>query len=79
MKEKEKLTRNDKLLRSVLLDPVLMRKGGYEEKDCLYIEDALRSDNPVVKTVALILDRDYTGSSENDIYRELIDYLKKAL
>ncbi len=79
MKEKEKLTRNDKLLRSVLLDPVLMKKGGYEEKDCLYIEDALRSDNPVVKTVALILDRDYTGSSENDIYRELIDYLKKAL
>ena len=75
----EKLTRNDKLLRSVLLDPGLMEKGGYTEKECLYIENALRSDNAVVRTVALILDRDYTGSSENDIYKELIDYLKKTL
>lgn len=75
----EKLTRNDKLLRSVLLNPDLMEKGGYDEKDCLYVENALRSDNAVVRTVALILDRDYTGSSENDIYKELIDYLKKTL
>lgn len=75
----EKLTRNDKLLRSVLLNPKLMEKGGYDEKDCLFVENALRSDNAVVKAVALILDRDFTGSSENDIYKELIDYLKKAL
>ena len=75
----EKLTRNDKLLRSVLLNPKLMEKGGYDEKDCLFVENALRSDNAVIKAVALILDRDFTGSSENDIYKELIDYLKKAL
>lgn len=75
----EKLTRNDKLLRSVLLNPKLMEKGGYDEKDCLFVENALRSDNAIVKAVALILDRDFTGSSENDIYKELIDYLKKAL
>lgn len=75
----EKLTRNDKLLRSVLLDQTLMEKGGYGVEECLYMENALRSDNAVVKTVALILDRDYSGSTENDIYKEIIDYLKKAL
>lgn len=75
----EKLTRSDKLLRSVLLDPVLMEKGGYDEKDCLFVENALRSENPVVRTVALILDRDNAGSAENDIYKEIIDYMKKAL
>lgn len=69
----------DKMLQSVLLDQNLMEYGHYTANDCTSLVKALSSDNYIVKAVAQIIDRGREGSSSNEIYREVSDYLKQMV
>ncbi len=72
-------TNKDKMLTAVLLNKHLMEFGGYEEKDFVSFDQALISDNPVVRTVARIIQGHAYGNSSKNIYNEITDYLKKKL
>lgn len=70
---------NDKMLRAVLLNDELMQKGGYDSRDCMSIYQALSSDNYIVRTVAKIIDGASRNKSDNEIYKEISDYLKQKV
>lgn len=72
-------TNKDKILTAVLLNQHLMKAGEYDEKDFPTFDQALVSSNPVVRTVARIIQGKSEGNSTKNIYNEITDYLKKTL
>lgn len=69
----------DKMLQAVLSDPKLREFGHFEDVECLTVEEALISDNHIIKAVGLIIDRSWANASENEIYREVSDFLKSNI
>jgi len=57
--------------------PELMKFGNYDTQDISSIYQAVNSDNYVVSAVARIIMRTSEGASENEIYKEITDFLKK--
>ncbi len=72
-------TNNDKMLTAVLLNQHLMEVGGYSEKDFTTFDQALVSQNPIVRTVARIIQGHSEGNTSKNIYNEITDYLKKTV
>lgn len=66
-----------KMLNAVLLNKRLMEYGGYEERDFASFDAALVSDNPIVRTVARIIQGRQDKNSPKNIYNEVADFLKK--
>jgi len=69
----------DKMLRAVLLDEKLMAFGEYGPEDCTSLVEALSSDNCIVCAVAKIIDRGQLKYNDNEIYREVSEYLKRMI
>lgn len=69
----------DKMLRAVLLDEKLMAFGEYGPEECTSLVQALSSDNCIVCAVAKIIDRGQMKYSENEIYKEVSEYLKRTI
>lgn len=69
----------DKMLQAVLSDPKLRELGQFEDVECLTVEEALVSDNYVIKAVGLIIERSRTDASDNEIYREVSEFLKSNI
>lgn len=67
------------MLNAVLLNSTLMEVGGYTEKDFPTFDQALVSQNPIVRTVARIIQGHQDGNSSKNIYNEITDYLKKTV
>lgn len=72
-------TNRDKMLTAVLMNEQLMQAGGYEEKDFVSFDQALVSENIVVRTVARIIQGHISGNTPKNIYNEITDYLKKKV
>ena len=72
-------TNKDKMLNAVLLNKTLMETGGYNEKDFATFDQAIVSQNPIVRTVARIIQGHSDGNTSKNIYNEITDYLKKIL
>ncbi len=72
-------TNKDKMLNAVLLNKTLMETSGYCEKDFATFDQALVSQNPVVRTVARIIQGHSDGNTAKNIYNEITDYLKKIV
>lgn len=72
-------TNKDKMLSAVLLNKTLMESGDYSEKDFATFDQALVSHNPVVRTVARIIQGHSDGNTSKNIYNEITDYLKKIV
>lgn len=70
------LKNSDKILQAVLSDAKLAELGEYNPDDIPSIDDAQFSDNPVIKTVALLINGINTKLSEKQIYNQILDYLK---
>ncbi len=71
------ISNSDKMLAAVLMCPELMKFGNYDTRDISSIYQAVNSDNYVVSAVARIIMRTSEGASENEIYKEMTDFLKK--
>ncbi|HCZ22197.1 MAG TPA: hypothetical protein DHU72_01655 [Rikenellaceae bacterium] len=71
------ISNSDKMLAAVLMCPELMKFGNYDMRDISSIYQAVNSDNYVVSAVARIIMRTSEGASENEIYKEITDFLKK--
>ncbi len=69
-------TNRDKMLNAVLLSDTLMKTGGYSEKDFATFDQALVSQNLIVRTVARIIQGHSDGNTSKNIYNEITDYLK---
>lgn len=72
-------TNKDKMLTAVLVNAHLMQFGGYTERDFASFDQALVSENPVVRTVARIIQGYSEGNTTKNIYNEITDYLKKTV
>lgn len=72
-------TNKDKILNAVLLNKALMKMGEYDEKDFATFDQALVSLNPIVRTVARIIQGHSNGNTSKNIYNEITDYLKKIV
>lgn len=72
------MSNEDKMLQLVLSDPDLYKHYGFSPDSILRIEDALRSDIPVVVVVAKIIRKLNKNSDKSDhksLYTELFNYL----
>lgn len=69
----------DKMLRAVLLDEKLMAFGEYGPEQCQSLSQALYSDNCIVCAVARIIDGGRRNATENEIYKEVSEYLKRTI
>lgn len=74
---RQNLTNKDKMLTAVLVNKDLMDFGKYHESDFTSFDQALLSDNLIVRTVARIIQGHSDANSEKSIYNEITDYLKK--
>lgn len=71
------ITNSDKLLQAVLINPQLMEFGKYTIADFSTLSQALVSDNYVINAVARIIKGLDDKSSQNEIWREVNNYLKE--
>lgn len=71
------ISNSDKMLEAVLMCPDLMKFGNYDTRDISSIYQAVNSDNYVVSAVARIIMRTEGDTTENEIYKEITDFLKK--
>lgn len=67
------------MMDSVLLNEDLMKLGKYNPASIPSIYAAMDSDNYIVGAVARIILRADEGGSENEIYKEVNDYLKRKV
>ena len=72
-------TNADKILEVVLSQKDLIEYGNYDPQDFVCIMDALNSDNPIVHTVAEIIDSMGHKYSDRDIYVKIHNYLTTNL
>ena len=73
------ISNNNKMLEAVLLNKELMKLGQYNLACIPSIEAAMDSDNLIVGAVARIIKRVDEDGSENAIYKEVNDYLKRKV
>lgn len=71
------ITNSDKMLQAVLINPQLMEFGKYTIADFSTLSQALVSDNYVINAVARIIKGLDEKSSQNEIWREVNNYLKE--
>lgn len=71
------ITNSDKMLQAVLINPQLMEFGKYTVADFSTLSQALVSDNYVINAVARIIKGLDDKSSQNEIWREVNNYLKE--
>ena len=72
-------TNEDKLLQAVLNDKQLMDIYGVDPDDYYTITDALESDVPIIKAIAIIIERHEQKVSEKEIYTEVSNQLVRQL
>ncbi len=73
------LTNSDRMLQCVLRDSKLISYGGYSPEDYDTVNEALRSDNVCVQTVAKIIYGKDNGKSDKEIYNEINNLLKSSI
>lgn len=69
----------DKMLQAILSDKRLMELGKYSYGDFSTIFEALNSDNYVINVVAQIITRTNEGAKEQELWKQVNDYLKTKL
>ena len=74
-----RFTNSDRMLQIVLCNEKLIAYGEYNIADYETIDQALNSDNPIVVAVAKIIYWLRRGSSENEIYNEVSNFLKNNI
>ncbi|MBP5504355.1 MAG: hypothetical protein J6Y24_16395 [Bacteroidales bacterium] len=70
------LKNSDKILQVVLRDAKLMELGRYNSDEIGTLDDALFSDNAVIRAVAMMVSGVSQSLSERQIYNQVFDYLK---
>lgn len=75
----KQLTNSDRMLQSVLRDSKLVDYGGYSPDDYETVNEALRSDNVVVQTVARIIYGKEYKHTDKEIYNEINNLLKSSI
>jgi hypothetical protein len=76
------MNNSDKMLQLVLSDKNLITTFEINSENYLTVNDALKSDNPIVVTIAKVLQgvtKNPDSSNFKDVYNEIINYLNKNL
>ena len=73
------LSNGDKILQKVLSDPKLMELGNYDLSEVDTIDDALLSENHVIKSVAMLIEYTQAKQTPKEIYNQVSSYLKEML
>lgn len=78
------MTQKDRMLQLVLNNEQLMKQYGYsaEQLEDLDLQEALRSDNAVIASVARIireLDGSIDTSKQKEVYKKIFTYLNNNL
>ena len=78
------MTQKDRMLQLVLNNEHLMKQYGYsaEQLEDLDLQEALRSDNAVIASVARIireLDGSNDASKQKEVYKKVFTYLNNNL
>lgn len=69
----------DKILQAVLADKKLAQWGEYEPTGDETIIDALNSSNPIIRTVAMIIDGHENQSTVKEVYTQITQFLTQTL
>lgn len=69
----------DKILQAVLNNENLIKWGEYEPTGEETISDALFSENPTIRAVAMIIDGQENNSTQKEIYTQVTQYLTQML
>jgi len=76
------MSNSDKMLKLVLSDLGLVSTFEINPEDYLTVDEALKSDNPIVVTIAKILQGISKNPDRNnfkEVYNEIFNYLNKNL
>lgn len=76
------MTRQDRMLQLVLSDEKLIRKYEIDPADYPSIYDALNSENPIVASIAMIIDSvkdEFDKSSHKMLYTKIQHHLNDTL
>lgn len=76
------MNNSDKMLQLVLSDKNLITTFEINSENYLTVNDALKSDNPIVVTIAKVLQgvtKNPDSSNFKEVYNEIINYLNKNL
>ncbi len=76
------MSNNDRMLNLVLSDEKLISSFGYNPKEFLTIQDALKADNPIVVVVAKIISEVRPNSDKGafkETYNEIVNYLNQNI
>ena len=71
------ISNSDKMLQAVLINPRLMEYGKYTPSDFSTLSQALISENYVINAVARIIKGLDDKASNNEIWRDVNNYLKE--
>ena len=69
----------DKILQAVLANDKLSQWGEYKPTGEETISDALFSENPTIRAVAMIIDGQENNSTQKEIYTQVTQYLTQTL
>lgn len=76
-----KSTVANKMLAAVLIEPGLQKFGEYDSSEIadMTVDDAIRSDNPTIHAVGVIISRLGDGATVKEVYNEVSEYLKNNI
>lgn len=77
----KKTTIANKMLVAVLMDSALQKFGEYElsEVNEMTVDDAIRSENPTIHAVGVIINSIGDGATNKEVYNEVSEYLKNNI
>lgn len=76
------MTRQDRMLQLVLSDELLIRKYEIDPADYPSLYDAIHSENPIVASIAMIIDSvkdDFDESSFKTLYTKIQHHLNDTI
>ena len=70
-------TNGDKILQAIIEDEELMQLGEFDPNKYQSLPQALGSNNAIIQAIARIIERKEQKVSENEIYKEIFNFLKE--
>lgn len=70
-------TNGDKILQAIIEDEELMQLGEFDPNKYQSLPQALGSNNTIIQAIARIIERKEQKVSENEIYKEIFNFLKE--
>lgn len=71
--------KNDEILHAFLSNPLLISNYDINSDDITTVQEAMHSDKPVIRAIAIMIMKASNDVGEQQVYNEIINYLNTTL